>query len=176
MFKRIIIILICILCLVGCSGSKTHKESSPKDELINNIKDIKDQYDDIKEQVEDVKNEIKEIFDDGDKEENVIEEPEVKEQQEEPQQEESNVIRTSVKEAIDAYEAFVDEYCEFMKKYNESEEPDFSLIMSYTSYMAKLADLDEKLEKMEDDLNDAETMYYVEVLNRCSVKILKSIQ
>lgn len=65
MLKRIIIILVCILCLVGCSEDETYIESSPKNELVNNIKDLKDKFDEIKNEIEEKKNDITEIFSDS---------------------------------------------------------------------------------------------------------------
>ena len=102
-------------------------------------------------------------------------------QVEEPEQEtkeESNVsdntIRPDVKEAIDAYEAFVDEYCEFMKKYSESNGTDLSILKDYVTFMSKLEDYTNKMDEMEDDLTDAEYWYYVDVLNRCNEKMLRA--
>lgn len=51
----------------------------------------------------------------------------------------STDIRPEFKEAMDNYEAFFDEYCEFMKKYNESDDTT-SLLADYASYMVKYTD------------------------------------
>ena len=85
-----------------------------------------------------------------------------------------NTIRPEVKEAIDAYEAFVDEYCEFMKKYSELDGTDLSILSDYFTFMSKLEDYTSKMDDMEDDLTDAEYWYYIEVLNRCNEKMLKA--
>ena len=85
-----------------------------------------------------------------------------------------NTIRPEVKEAIDAYEAFIDEYCEFMKKYSESDGTDLSILSDYLTFMSKLEDYSDKMDAMEDDLTDAEYWYYIEVLNRCNEKMLKA--
>ena len=101
------------------------------------------------------------------------EEPESKPEQEESSVSE-NTIRPEVKEAIDAYESFIDEYCEFMKKYSESDGTDLSILTDYVTFMAKLEDYSDKMDVMEDDLTDAEYWYYIEVLNRCNEKLLKA--
>ena len=105
------------------------------------------------------------------------EEPEPEPESELEQEEESvseNTIRPEVKEAIDAYETFVDEYCEFMKKYSESDGTDLSILTDYFTFVSKLENYSDKMDAMEDDLTDAEYWYYIEVLNRCNEKMLKA--
>lgn len=78
------------------------------------------------------------------------------------------------KAAMDSYEEFMDEYCEFMKKYSESDGTDVSLLIDYTDYMSKYAKLIEDFEKWEsEDLNAAETAYYIDVQARVSKKLLE---
>ena len=86
----------------------------------------------------------------------------------------SDLIRPEMKEAIDAYEDFVDEYIAFMEKYGDSDGNDLSLLLDYTNFMSKLTDYTDKMEKMEDDMTDAEMVYYLEVMNRCNEKIIKA--
>lgn len=86
----------------------------------------------------------------------------------------NNTLRPEVKEAIDAYESFIDEYCEFMTKYSNSDGTDMSLLIDYTKFISSLSEYQEKMDAMEDDLTDAEYWYYVEVLNRCNEKIMKA--
>lgn len=86
----------------------------------------------------------------------------------------SGLIRPEVKEAIDSYEAFVDEYVEFMKKFNSSSNQ-AQLMMEYLDYISKLADFEKKIDELDDkELTEAETLYYSEVLLRCSQKLLKA--
>ena len=83
-----------------------------------------------------------------------------------------DLIRDDIKEAIDSYETFVDEYCEFMKKYDSS---DPSMLVEYTKLVAKEVDMSKKFEEIKDkDLTDAEALYYAEVELRCSDKLLKT--
>ncbi len=81
-----------------------------------------------------------------------------------------DTIRPEIKEAIDSYEAFFDEYCAFMQKYQESN-GDLSLMGDYADYLARYADMLQKFEAMEnEDLTDAELAYYVEVSGRIMEK------
>ena len=86
----------------------------------------------------------------------------------------SDTIRPEVRDAIDAYEDFVDEYIAFMEKYAESDGTDLSLLMDYTKFMSNLTEYTDKMEALEDDMTDAEYWYYIEVLNRCNEKMLKA--
>ena len=86
----------------------------------------------------------------------------------------NSTIRANVKEAIDAYERFIDEYIEFMNRFSNSGSSSLTLLADYAKYIEKLSDLEDKMDKMEDDLNDAETLYYTEVMLRCSQKLLNA--
>jgi hypothetical protein len=61
---------------------------------------------------------------------------EEKEPEPEPVKEETNSIRPDVKEAIDAYEAFIDEYIAFMTKYSESDNS-LEMLADYMIFMGK---------------------------------------
>lgn len=89
----------------------------------------------------------------------------------------SDELRPDFKNAMDSYEAFIDEYCTFAKKYSDSNGTDVSLLADYASYMQKLADMEQKFDSWEsNDLNDAETTYYIEVQARVSQKLLIAAQ
>lgn len=67
------------------------------------------------------------------------------------------------KAAMDAYEAFYAEYCDFMKKYSENS-ADLTLIAKYADMMAQALEMDEAFDAWgEDELNDEEWAYYFEV-------------
>ena len=84
-----------------------------------------------------------------------------------------NFIDPDFKKAMDSYEEFMDEYVDFMKKYNE-DPSDLKLLASYADYLNKYADFVEKYEKWEDeDLNNAEMAYYIDVQTRVSKKLLE---
>ena len=81
-------------------------------------------------------------------------------------------IRPEFKEAMDAYEAFYDEYCEFMKQYKENPY-DFSLLAKYTEMMKKTVEINESFEEWdEEEMNNAEIKYYLEVNNRVMQKLI----
>ena len=78
---------------------------------------------------------------------------------------------------MDSYEKFFDEYVAFMKKYKESNGTDVSLLADYSRYMNQYAETMKKFEDMkDDDMNTAETAYYIEVQNRINQKLLEVAQ
>ena len=78
----------------------------------------------------------------------------------------TNGIRPEFKEAMDAYEAFYDEYCDFMVSYQKNP-TDMKLIAQYGQLMTKMAEVNEAFEKWdESELNNEELKYYLEVSNR----------
>lgn len=71
-----------------------------------------------------------------------------------------------LKEAMDSYETFMNEYCDFMEKYSKNP-TDPGLIADYMSYMSKYDDFTKKFDQWgSEDLNDAELEYYIEVQTR----------
>lgn len=83
-------------------------------------------------------------------------------------------IRPEFKTAMDSYENFMNEYVNFMKKY-KADPSDMSLLMDYTDYMSKYSEFVEDFEEWEDDddMNAAETAYYIDVQARVSKKLLE---
>ena len=81
-------------------------------------------------------------------------------------------MRPEFKEAMDSYEAFYDEYCDFMMKY-KANPTDTTLITEYADMMKKVVDMDEKFKEWEsNDLNSEEMKYYIDVTSRISKKLL----
>ena len=75
-------------------------------------------------------------------------------------------LRKDFKEAMDSYEAFMNEYCDFMEKYSKNP-TDAGLMADYMSYMQKYDDFTKKFDQWGgEDLNDAELAYYMEVQTR----------
>ncbi len=75
-------------------------------------------------------------------------------------------MRPAFKEAIDAYEAFYTEYCEFMKEYSENP-TDLTLLAKYSDMLVKAEEMNEAFEEWdEDELNSEELKYYLDVNNR----------
>lgn len=83
-------------------------------------------------------------------------------------------MRPDFKSAMDSYETFMGEYCDFMAKYNESDGSDLSLLSDYASFLSQYAEMAESFEAWDsEDLTDAETAYYLEVQTRVSQKLLE---
>ena len=103
-------------------------------------------------------------------------EPETTEEPEEtPAETDASGLRTDFKEAMDSYEEFMNEYVDFMTKYSESSDV-VSMATDYANYMAKYAEMSKKFDAWEnEDLNDAETNYYIDVQARV-LKKLASVQ
>ena len=83
----------------------------------------------------------------------------------------TETMRPEFKEAMDAYEAFYDEYCEFMEEYKKNPS-DMTLLPKYTEMLEKVAEMNEAFEAWdEDELSDAELKYYLDVTNRVMEKM-----
>ena len=82
-------------------------------------------------------------------------------------------VSPDFKAAMDSYEEFFDEYVEFVKKYENSDSSSqLSMMTDLTDYMTKYTETMEAMEKIEDeDLNDAEMAYYLEVNSRIMKKL-----
>ncbi len=84
-----------------------------------------------------------------------------------------NGMRPEFKVAMDSYEEFFDEYCEFMKKYSKSDNIT-SMLTDYMEYMTKYADTMKKLDEIgEEELNSVELKYYTEVVGRITQKLVE---
>lgn len=93
----------------------------------------------------------------------------------EPVEQPSEVgVRDEVKDALDSYEALMNEYCDFMEKYSASPD-DLTLLMEYSDFLAKYTDAMDKLSALDNiELNDEETKYYLEVTNRVSARLIEA--
>ncbi len=84
-------------------------------------------------------------------------------------------MRPEFKTAMDNYESFMNEYCEFMEKYAHSDGTDASLLSDYADYLQKYADAMEAFEAWDNgEMNDKELTYYLEVQNRVTQKLLET--
>lgn len=86
-----------------------------------------------------------------------------------------NEIRPEVKEFLDAYEACMDEYVDFMQKYMNADPSSMVPMMEdYYSILARYTEFAEKIDAFdESELTNAELAYYLEVTNRVSQKLLR---
>ena len=81
-------------------------------------------------------------------------------------------IRPEFREAMNAYEAFYDEYCDFMKKYSENP-TNLKLLAQYVDMMSKAEKTNKAFENWDEkEMNNEELKYYLEVNNRVMQKIL----
>ena len=79
-------------------------------------------------------------------------------------------IRPEFKEAMDSYEAFFDEYIEFLERYDAN---DLSMVLEYTSFMAQYNETMGKLDDIdESELSPEEDAYYLEVMLRIDQKLI----
>ena len=85
-----------------------------------------------------------------------------------------NEIRPEVKEFLDAYEACMDEYVDFMQKYMNADPTSMvSMMGDYYGILARYTEFAEKIDAFdESELTNAELAYYLEVTNRVSQKLL----
>lgn len=81
-------------------------------------------------------------------------------------------MRPEFKEAMDAYEAFYNEYCDFMVEYKKKP-TDLTLITKYGELLTKAVEVDEAFAAWdEDNLNNEELKYYLEVNTRVMQKLV----
>lgn len=87
-------------------------------------------------------------------------------------------IRPEFQEAMDSYEAFFDEYVSFMKEYeNASQDDVLGMMDEYTDYLKQYTETMSKIEALDDgDLSTEEALYYAEVTNRISKKLIEVAQ
>ena len=86
-------------------------------------------------------------------------------------------IRPEIKEAIDGYETYIDDYCAFMTKYTSdiNSSNTAAMLNDYLSYLQKLNEYSEKFDALDEtELSDEERKYYLDVQLRCSEKLLKT--
>ena len=127
----------------------------------------------IKETSEESKEESsEEIVEEESSEEEASSEEESSEEEssEEAESVDQTLIRDDIRDAIDSYEAFIDEYCEFLESYDSS---DLTMLAKYAEMLQKEVEMSQKFDALDDqELTEAEALYYSEVSIRCSQKIL----
>ncbi len=84
----------------------------------------------------------------------------------------NNAVSPQLKEFLDSYEACMDEYCEFMKKYNENPN-DLEMLSDYNTLLQKYTEFMQKAEQYDTDkMSKEEAKYYMDVMNRVNKKLL----
>ena len=68
----------------------------------------------------------------------------------------------------------MDEYVDFMEKYEHADASDLSAMLNdYTEYMKKLAEFSEKADQYDQEqMSAADLSYYLDVMNRVNQKLL----
>ena len=169
--KRIIALMMVLVMIMGCFAGCGKKESVDAVEDLAAAMEVLDEAQELLQEAEDLQEELEK---DTETETPILEETDPGESEEAEQPEEADGgMRSEFKEAMDSYETFMDEYVAFMEKYNE-DPSDLSLLADYSVYLGKYAEFVEDFEKWEnDEMNDAEMSYYIDVQNRVSKKLLE---
>lgn len=82
-------------------------------------------------------------------------------------------IRPEVKEGLDSYEEMMNEYCDFMEKYTESDNA-MSMLGDYAEMMKVYAEAMDKIDQMNvDEFTNAEMEYYIDVNSRVEKRLLE---
>lgn len=82
-----------------------------------------------------------------------------------------NGIRPSFKEAMDSSEEYINQYCDFMKKYSENPSSP-TMIAEYAKMMAQYNETMNKLDAMDEgEMSDQELQYYTEVMARINQRL-----
>lgn len=85
-------------------------------------------------------------------------------------------VDPELKKFLDSYEAYIDEYIDFMKKMNENPD-DVMLIAEYGDMLVKYAEFSEAAQIYSDkydndEMSDADMKYYLEVMARIDKKLI----
>ena len=73
---------------------------------------------------------------------------------------------------MDDYEAFVDDYVDFMKKYEDSDDLSAEMVSDYSDMMDKYAKFEKKIDGIdEDSLSSSDYAYYTKVMGRVTEKL-----
>lgn len=108
--------------------------------------------------------------------ENTVDSELPKEETQKDETAKNNEIDPDFKSAMDSYEKFMNDYVDFMKKY-KANPSDLGLLSEYADFMSDYADYVEDFSDWEDeDLNDAELAYYIDVQTRVNKKLLEVAQ
>ena len=85
-------------------------------------------------------------------------------------------VSPEFKATMDSYEAFFDEYIDFMKAMSD-DPSNMAMLLKYASMMTQYAETMEKLEAIDESkLSPSDDAYYIEVMARIEVKLLQASQ
>ncbi len=127
------------------------------------------------------KKEDKKDKDSSSEEESKAEEPETSADADEEARKAVNdgdysLVTPEFKELMDSYEAFYDQYFEFMKKYSSGEVNVMEMLSDYNDMLTQLSEWDDKIDRIdESSLSAADDAYYLLVTLRIEQKLLSSV-
>ena len=160
--KFVIIAIVLLAVLKACFGKDDKPE--PKNEepqVVEKQEDPKPQEEQPQEVVEEVQEQ----------------EPELEVQiEEEPQEEvvDQNGIRPEFKKSMESYEAFFDEYIEFMSSF-KYEDAGLSTLAKYTEFLTKYEKAMSEMDKIdESELTEAEDKLFLETQLRINNKLAEA--
>lgn len=160
--KLVIIVVVLLAVLKVCFGKDDKpepKQSEPQ------IVEKQEEPKLIEEQPEEEVEEVQET------------EPEVEiEVEEEPQEEvvDQNSIRPEFKKSMESYEAFFDEYIEFLNAFKQ-DSTSLSMITKYAEFMTKYEKAMSEMDAInEDELTDAEDKLFLETQLRINNKLAEA--
>lgn len=84
-------------------------------------------------------------------------------------------VTPELKEFLDGYETFINEYIDFMKKYSSASSNDtITMLSDYLDIMARYAEFVDEIDKYDTNtMSTADVAYYLDVTNRCTKKMLE---
>ena len=183
----IVISAICLLAGFGRAnryGITGKPGSSPTAPAVAQVQEEEEKEPEPKAETQEVKETPAEEESAQEKEEQTKETKKKKKQQKEEQTKEevkeeksSDGVDPDLKAFLDSYEKFIDEYVDFMKKYNENPDNMISMIGEYAEMMQKYADFADKIDQYdENEMSSADYKYYIEVTARCTQKMLEALE
>lgn len=91
--------------------------------------------------------------------------------------EETETINPELKKALDDYEVFINQYCDFLDAYLTADTNEQLAMMSdYTAIMSQYSDVADAIRALgecRDQMNSEELKYYLDVTNRCSTRMIE---
>lgn len=159
--KLVIIVVVLLAVLKACFGKDDKPEPKQSEPQIT------EKQEDPKPQEEQPQEVVEEL--------DPKPEPEV-EVEEEPKEEvvDQNGIRPEFKKSMEAYEAFFDEYIEFLNAFKQ-DSTSLSMITKYAEFMAKYEKAMSEMDAInEDELTDAEDKLFLETQLRINNKLAEA--
>ncbi len=75
---------------------------------------------------------------------------------------------------MDAYEAFMNEYCDFMETYSSDSSNVVAMATDYANMMSRYSDMTEQIDAIDESSLSAEDLaYYTEVMGRVNARLLE---